>query len=182
MFSHVKTGLTGFWEEHNRDKVPFPSHHINDSCQQRDITADVALELALGSICQVFHCKVTFLSIFPYSLEERHYVQPMFKQWGLMFHLLEGECLHKLCDLFLKYFDSSAWEICYIYLSIHHVSIDRSLCGQMQQHQTLPVCPLSSLPDPQCLQFGQDSRGRQETQVSLTRGLAPLWPLYLVHG
>lgn len=41
-----------------------------------------------------------------------------------MFHLLEGECLHKLCDLFLKYFDSSAWEICYIYLSIHHVSID----------------------------------------------------------
>lgn len=36
-----------------------------------------------------------------FSLERGHYLQPIFKDWGVMLHLLEGEYLHALFGILL---------------------------------------------------------------------------------
>ena len=48
--------------------------------------------MALAVVSRSIHGKFLFLPLSPYLAlwEESHYTQPILKEWGVMFHLLEG--------------------------------------------------------------------------------------------
>ena len=115
-FPHGYTRVMEFEEEDQRSKVPFSSDLIKDTWI---ISVNIGLKHLVKAMFLVFlHWKVAvpLFTILQSSLEGSHYVQPSWKEWRVMPHLLEGTISTHII------WNSSLQEIClfsqFIYLFI----------------------------------------------------------------
>lgn len=70
-------------------KVPFPSHHIKSTYRSCELSLMTLTQITWRRKCLCFpRCQVALFFIL--SLEARHHMHTTFKEWGIMFHLLEG--------------------------------------------------------------------------------------------
>lgn len=92
---HDLSGVMSLWREDHKGKVPF--HHITSSIYYKSLF-HVELDLLAGVLFVRFlYYKLFIFSLFSlYILEVNYYMQPLPKEWRIMFSLLEGDWLHKL--------------------------------------------------------------------------------------
>ena len=84
MFISWLDGGYGFGERDHRSKLPLSSHHIHDTYDQHNLTAEVDLVLGQGNQgCQFLLFKVILHPHFHFALSESHSAQPTFKGWGV---------------------------------------------------------------------------------------------------